>query len=778
MVKWHGCLRWSIHANQPTNQNPQQHKIHNINTKISITNNHPRHLSHRIANNATRVTINVNQSSKHNPHATDRRCPTPERELENERAPRRTQRSAGSASPSYGFRFTKTTTGCANSSGFRPATSLPASPSDGSSWTAPQMRNLVNKVTAQLNADPKRKKVIPTTAIDALVHRLCLDNVRNLKVAQERKSKGDLQYEGVIDSFNDEEEDHGSTKEDTPPAPEDPRFGDAEQSSKQSEMETEDDQQDGKLSVNTSNTDIAQEVGKEMRKLVKKVTAQLNADPKIKKVIPTAEVGALVHRLCLDNARNLKVAQERKSKGDSQDEEEDRNPKDEEDDHRSSDEGALAVPTEPPDAQQQAVETDMDNEDGQDDKEFRHFGGGKWSVNESHTEIDEQLSNEVTDMPNGDLNGQTRLAEHDHEIRFASCRPVGAKCDDENRSIDNGRQSRSCELNPAPIPLSPVKIPLPQVRADNNDDTRSMDTGRETRPCELNPAPIPLSPVKIPLPQVRAENNDDACNMDNGRESRLCELNPAPIPLSPVNIPLPPVRAENSDDARSMDNGRESRPCELNPAPKPLSPAATVPEDTVHISLPQASQCDTRTSILVHFGNQSPSNPPVVIPRAKPFHQLYLSVTGRVPCNFDHVLLGAIVPETTEMVYLDTEEAWVRLAARREVVRLVLVLMPHTEDISLPQGSQFDTRTSVLVHFGNESPSNPPVVIPRAKPLYKLYLSVSKRARCNDDQCRLGAIVPETTEMVYLDTEQAWVRLAARKEVVRLILLLMRHTGD
>jgi hypothetical protein len=54
------------------------------------------------------------------------------------------------------------------------------------------MRKLVATVTAQLNADPKRKKVIPTTAVDALVHRLYLDNVRNIRVVQERKSKGDL----------------------------------------------------------------------------------------------------------------------------------------------------------------------------------------------------------------------------------------------------------------------------------------------------------------------------------------------------------------------------------------------------------------------------------------------------------------------------------------------------------------------------------------------------------------------------------------------------------
>ncbi|KAA8900052.1 hypothetical protein FN846DRAFT_892244 [Sphaerosporella brunnea] len=327
---------------------------------------------------------------------------------------------------------------------------------------------------------------------------------------------------------------------------------------------------------------------KAMRNLVNQVTAQLNADPKRKKVIPTTAVDALVHKLCLDNVRNMRVAQDKRSKGDS-DEEEDRNSKHEEDRHTSSDEDTPAAPTEQPYAQQQAVETDMDDADGQDDKEFRHFGGGIWSVNKSHTEIDEQLSNQVTDMPNVDLNGQTRLAEaHDHEMRLPPS--VRAKCDDETRSVDNGR---------------------------------------------------------------------------------------------------------------------EIRPCELNPAPKPLSPAATVPEDAVHISLPQTSQCDTRTSILVHFGNESPSNPPVVIPRARPWHMLFLSMTRRVPCKFNHVRLGAIVPETTEMVYLDTEQAWVRLTARREVVRLILLLVPHTEGISLPQASQCDTRTSILVHFGNESPLNP-----------------------------------------------------------------------
>ncbi|KAA8902540.1 hypothetical protein FN846DRAFT_986794 [Sphaerosporella brunnea] len=722
---------------------------------------------------------------------------------------------------------------------------------------------------------------------------------------------------------------------------------------------------------------------KAMRRLVNTVTAQLNADPRRKKVIPTAAVDALVHRLCLDNVRNMRVAQEKKSKGDSYDDEEDPNSKDEEGVHTSSDEDTPAAPTEPPYAQQKAVETDMDNEDGQDEKEFRHFGAGKWSVNESHTEIDEQLSNLATDMTNGDLNGETRLAEaHDHEMRLPPS--VRAKCDDETRRVDNGRESRSCERNPgpkplspaatvpedavhislpqtsqcAPKPLSPVKMPLLPVGAKFNDDIRSMNNGCESRPgapspgpkplspaatvpedavdislpqtsqctpkplspvktpllpvgaqfnddirsmnngcesrpgapnpgpeplspaatvpedavhisppqtsqrapkqlspvkmpllpvgakfnddirsmnngCESRPgapspgpeplsppatvpedalhislpqtsqcAPKPLSPVKMPLLPVGAKFNDDIRSMNNGCESRPGAPNPgleplspaatvpedavdislpqtsqcAPKPLSPVKMPLLPVGAKFNDDIRSMNNGCESRPGAPNPGPEPLSPPATVPEDAVHISLATTSQCDTRTSILVHFGNESPSNPPVVIPRARPWHMLYLSMTRRVPCNFLHVRLGAIVPETTEMVYLDSERAWKRLTGRREVVRLILVLVPRIEDISLPQASQYDTLNSILVHFGNESPSNPPVVIPRAQPFINLYLSMSERVPSNDEPFRLGAIVPATTEMVYLDTEEAWERLTSRLEVVRLMLLLMPHT--
>ncbi|KAA8912106.1 hypothetical protein FN846DRAFT_887404 [Sphaerosporella brunnea] len=337
-----------------------------------------------------------------------------------------------------------------------------------------------------------------------------------------------------------------------------------------------------------------------MRKLVKTVTAQLNADPKWKKVISTVAVDALVHSVFLDNVRNMKAAKEKQSNADSvsnvrnrgpgvgwslqQDDEEDRNSKDKEDD---GDEDTPAAPTEPPYAQQQAVETDMDNEAAQDDKEFRHLGGGKWSVNDSHAEIDEQPSNQLADMPNGHSNGQTRLAKaHHHEIRLPPCRPVRDKCD---------------------------------------DDTRS---GRESRPCELNPAPEPL----------------------------------------------PPVRAKYNDDTGSMNNGRESQPCELNPASKPLPPAATVPQDTVPTSLPQASQYDTRISILVDFSTQSSSPLQFVIPRDKPFHLLYRLVTYTLPCDFDRARLLAIVPETTEMVYLDTDQDWMRLTARTEVVRLKLVI--------------------------------------------------------------------------------------------------------
>ncbi|KAA8894081.1 hypothetical protein FN846DRAFT_895405 [Sphaerosporella brunnea] len=198
------------------------------------------------------------------------------------------------------------------------------------------------------------------------------------------------------------------------------------------------------------------------------------------------------------------------------------------------------------------------------------------------------------------------------------------------------------------------------------------------------------------------------------------------------------------------------------------------PSNRVHFGNESPSIPPIPPSIRVHFGNESPSIPPVVMPRAKQFHKLYLSVGQKVPCDANHVRLAAITPETTEMVYLDTEQDWVRLTARREVVRLILVLVPHTEDIS-----QCDTRTSILVHFGNESPSNTPVVIPRATPFHKLYLSVGQRVSgCDADHVRLAAIAPETTEMVYLDTEQDWVRLAARREVVRLILMLIPDTDD
>ncbi|KAA8894080.1 hypothetical protein FN846DRAFT_895404 [Sphaerosporella brunnea] len=461
---------------------------------------------------------------------------------------------------------------------------------------------------------------------------------------------------------------------------------------------------------------------KEMRKLVKKVTTQLNADPRRKKVIPTTAVDALVHKLCLDNVRNMRVAQEKKCKGHS-DEEEDRNSKDEEDDDdTSSDEDTPAAPTEPPYAQHQAVETDMDYEDGHDDKQFRHLGGGKWSVNESHSEIDEQLGNRVTDMPNGDLNGQTPLADaHHHKIRLPPCRPVRAKCDDETHSMNSGLESRSFELNPA------RKAPPPVA-------TASQETVHR-----------PLSPVATV-----------------SQETVHLALSPvATVSQETVHLPLSPVATVSQETVHLA-----------------LSPVATVSPESVHLPLPHASECDTRTSILVHFGNESPSNAPVVISRGEPFHMVYLTVAGRVPCNFDQVRLIAIVPKTTEMVYLDTEQPWARLTARREVVRLILVLVPHTEDISLAQASQCDTRTSILVHFGNESPSNTPVVIPRAKPFHLVYLSVTHRVPCNFHRVRLIAIVPETTEMVYLGTEQAWVRLTARMEVVRLILMLIPHTDD
>ncbi|KAA8906178.1 hypothetical protein FN846DRAFT_890267 [Sphaerosporella brunnea] len=465
---------------------------------------------------------------------------------------------------------------------------------------------------------------------------------------------------------------------------------------------------------------------KEMRKLVKTVTAQLNADPKRKKVISTTAVDALVHRLCLDNVRNMRVAQERKSKGDSHNEGEDRNSKDEEDDHTSSDEDTPAAPTEPPYAKPQALETDMNNQD--DDKELPHFAGGKWSVNESHTEIDEQLSNQVTDTQDGDLNGPARLAEmHHREIR---------------------------------LPKPPAQQQAVETDMDHEDGQDDKEFGHFG------------SAIDTEINEQLSNQVSDRPNGDLHGQTGLAEAHHHEIRLPPGRS----VRAKCDDETRSMDNGRESRSCELNPGPKPLSAAATVPEDTVHILLPQASQCDTRTSVLVHYGNESPSNPPVVIPIAKPWHMLYLLATRRVPCNFNHVRLGAIVPESTEMVYLDTEQAWARLTARREVVRLILVLIPRSEDISLPQVSQCDTRTSILVHIGNESPSNPPVVIPRAQPFINLYLWVSERVPCNDDEFRLGGIVPETSEIVYLDTEQAWVRLTARSEVVRLILLLMPHT--
>ncbi|KAA8914047.1 hypothetical protein FN846DRAFT_902335 [Sphaerosporella brunnea] len=440
-----------------------------------------------------------------------------------------------------------------------------------------------------------------------------------------------------------------------------------------------------------------------MRKLVKRVTAQLNADPTRKKVIPAAAVDALVHRLCLDNVRNIKTATEKKSKGDPE-QEEDRNSKDEEDYDKSSDGDTPAPPTEPRYAPQQEVETDMDNEDGQDDKEFRH-------LNKSHTEIDDQLSNQVTDMPNDDLNGQTRLAEaHHHEIRLPPCRPVRAQCNDETRSMHNSRESRPCERNPAPEPLSAVKMHLPPVRAKYNDETRNTNSGLDRRSLELSPAPTPLSPV------------------------------------------------------------------------------ATVFEETVHLPLPHASECD----ILVHFGTESPSPLPVLIPRDKPFHKLYHSVTKRLPCDIDHIRLVAIVPEPTEIVYLDTVEDWLWLTARSEVVRLHLMIaligassmqgeIPGCEEtahLPLPHASECDTRTSIVVYFSTESPSPHPVIIPRDKPFHKLYHSVTKRLPCDIDHIRLVAIVPEPTEIVYLDTDQDWMRLTARREVFRFMLLLMPHTEN
>ncbi|KAA8892570.1 hypothetical protein FN846DRAFT_915219 [Sphaerosporella brunnea] len=341
---------------------------------------------------------------------------------------------------------------------------------------------------------------------------------------------------------------------------------------------------------------------KEMRKLVATVTAQLNADLKRKKVIPTTAVDSLVHRLYLDNVGNMRVVQERKSKGDLHDEEEDQNSKDKENDHTSSDGDTPAAPTEPPYAEQQALKTDMENED--EDKELLHFCGGKWSVNESHTEIDEQLSNQVTDMPNGDLNGPTHLAEAHHRgIRLPEP-PAQQQAVETDMDHKDGQDDKEfSHFGGGKWSVNWIDTGIDEQLSNQVSDRPNGDFHGQTRLAKAHHHEIRLPPWQ----SVRAKGDNETRSIDNGRERRSCELNPASKPPSPVKI-LPP----------SMNNGHESRQGKLNPVPKPLSPAATVPEDTMHISLPQASPCDTRTSILVHFGNESPSNPSAAILRAKP----------------------------------------------------------------------------------------------------------------------------------------------------------------
>ncbi|KAA8914402.1 hypothetical protein FN846DRAFT_886018 [Sphaerosporella brunnea] len=313
-----------------------------------------------------------------------------------------------------------------------------------------------------------------------------------------------------------------------------------------------------------------------MRKLVKTVTAQLNTDPKRKKVISTVAVEALVHRLCLDNVRNIKAAKQ-KTMGDS------------------------------------------------NDKEFRHFGDGECSVNATDAEIDKQLSNQVTDTPTDDSDCQTPLAEaHHHEMRLPPCQPVQAKYNDETRSMNSGLEFRSGEVNPVPKPLSPVETlhpPCQPVRAQYIEETRRMNGGLESGSGEVNPAPKPLarhiqhasrfepsttmrpnhwhrskrlilhasrmnsdlesqsfelnSAPNAPCQPVRVLYHDETRSMNSGLECRLGEVNLAPKPLSPIetpHTPCQPVRAQYNHESRSMNSGLESRSFELNPAPKRLSP--------------------------------------------------------------------------------------------------------------------------------------------------------------------------------------------------------------